>query len=145
MPGETAFIVVRGMILAHTFPVCLSTRPFAFNQDVKAIRGGSSLSTRFLAHWFAGHANLFLRKATAATHGTKKLDMSEINRVTIACPPMDEQELLVERIDLADNLIAEHESELKVLRQLKSGLMSDLLSGRVRVPEGLDFAEVRPE
>ncbi len=60
MPAETVFIVVRGMILAHTFPVCLNTTPFAFNQDIKAIRGGPSVLTRFLGYWFACNANLFL-------------------------------------------------------------------------------------
>lgn len=137
MPTETVFIVVRGMILAHTFPVCLSMRPFAFNQDIKAVQGGSSLSSRFLGYWFSGNANLFLRKATEATHGTKKLDMSEINRVILACPPLDEQPQIIERIDRADKLIEKHESEFDILRQLKSGLMSDLLTGRVPVPEGI--------
>ena len=29
-PSGAVFIVVRGMILAHTFPVCLAARPMAF-------------------------------------------------------------------------------------------------------------------
>ena len=37
MPTGTVFIVIRGMILAHTFPVGVSTTEVAFNQDVKAI------------------------------------------------------------------------------------------------------------
>jgi len=139
MPAETVFIVVRGMILAHTFPVCLSTRPFAFNQDVKAVQGGESLSTQFLGYWFTGNADLFLRKATEATHGTKKLDMSEINRVLIARPQLAEQDLLVHRIELADNLISENQSDLDALRQLKAGAMSDLLTGHVRVPENIEM------
>ena len=37
MPTGTVFIVIRGMILAHTFPVGVSRTEVAFNQDVKAI------------------------------------------------------------------------------------------------------------
>jgi type I restriction enzyme S subunit len=36
-PPGTLFIVVRGMILAHTFPIVRSNRPMAFNQDIKAL------------------------------------------------------------------------------------------------------------
>ncbi len=45
MPARTIFILVRGMALAHSFPVCISTRPLAFNQDLKAIKGKSCLRT----------------------------------------------------------------------------------------------------
>lgn len=134
MLAETAFIVVRGMILAHTFPVCLSTRPFAFNQDIKAVRGREGLKTRFLAHWFAANSSLFLRKATEATHGTKKLDMPELHHVHIAIPKPDEQDEIVRRIEGMDADINLETRELGKLELLKSGLMNDLLNGRVRVP-----------
>ena len=134
MPAETAFIVVRGMILAHTFPVCLSTRPFAFNQDIKAVSGREGLKTRFLAHWFAANSSLFLRKATEATHGTKKLDMPELHRVHIAVPKPDEQDEIVGRIEGMDADIGVETREFRKLELLKSGLTHDLLTGRVRVP-----------
>ncbi len=135
MPSSTAFIVVRGMILAHTFPVCLSTHPFAFNQDIKAIRGREGLNTRFLAHWFAANSALFLRKATEATHGTKKLDLDELYRIYIAIPSSMEQQAIVEQIETIDANIAVESNEFAKLSLLKSALMSDLLTGRVRVPE----------
>jgi type I restriction enzyme S subunit len=34
VPQGSVFVVVRGMILAHTFPVCLTSRTMAFNQDI---------------------------------------------------------------------------------------------------------------
>jgi type I restriction enzyme S subunit len=104
MPSETAFIVVRGMILAHTFPVCLSSRSLAFNQDIKAVRGKAGLTTRYLAHWFVGNAHRFLRKATEATHGTKKLDMGDLGRMVIAIPPPTEQNRIVKQIETANAL-----------------------------------------
>jgi type I restriction enzyme S subunit len=133
MPEETVFIVVRGMILAHTFPVSLSTRSFAFNQDIKAIRGRDSLDNRFLAHWFAGNASLFLRKTTEATHGTKKLDMSELHKVVIAAPSPPEQKAIVKHIEGLDKHLSGMVNELHKVAALKSGLMSDLLTGKVRV------------
>jgi len=137
MPPDTAFIVVRGMILAHTFPVCLSTRPFAFNQDIKAVRGREDLKTRFLAHWFAANASAFLRKTTEATHGTKKLDSKELHHSQIGVPEAEEQDAIVGRIEAFNSAIAGWTAELGKLNLLKSGLMNDLLTGRVRVPEGI--------
>ena len=134
MPPETAYIVVRGMILAHTFPVCLCTRPFAFNQDIKAVRGRDGLKTRFLAHWFAANASTFLRRATEATHGTKKLETKELHRAYIGVPKPNEQDAIVGRIETMDSSIAGASAEVAKLRYLKSGLMTDLLTGRVRVP-----------
>jgi len=144
MPEGTVFIVVRGMILAHTFPVCLSTRPFGFNQDIKAVRGRTGLSNRFLSHWFAGNSALFLRKATEATHGTKKLDLDELHRVYIGVPPPVEQQAIVDRIQTIDSNIDCTTAEKTKLDLLKSGLMNDLLTGRVRVPEGIMDGALRP-
>jgi type I restriction enzyme, S subunit len=135
MPAETAFIVVRGMILAHTFPVCLSTRPFAFNQDIKAIRSHEGLKTRYLAHWFAANTSLFLRKTTEATHGTKKLDSKALFCTYIAIPQQEEQDVIVDRIETIDTEIKVEVMAVGKLNALKSGLMNDLLTGRVRVPE----------
>ena len=137
MPEGTVFIVVRGMILAHTFPVCLSTRPFGFNQDIKAVRGRAGLSNRFLGHWFAANSALFLRKATEATHGTKKLDLDELHRVYIGVPPPVEQQIILDRIQTIDSNINCTTAEKTKFDLLKSGLMNDLLTGRVRVPEGI--------
>jgi len=139
MPEDTVFIVVRGMILAHTFPVCLSSVPFAFNKDIKAIRGRGKLNNRFLALWFAANADLFLRRATEATHGTKKLDTAELYRARIGVPSPEEQEAIITHIEtVAQEEAAEIATHDKLLR-LKSGLMSDLLTGRVQVPPDLDL------
>jgi restriction endonuclease S subunit len=70
-PAESVFIVVRGMILAHTFPVVFGSRPFAFNQDIKALRGRHGLNNRFLAHWLCANQDAFLRKTTDMSAGAK--------------------------------------------------------------------------
>src|ERR1035437_2930413 len=50
-PQSATYIVVRGMILAHTFPVSQMSTPAAFNQDVKAVDPGPELIPRYLAYW----------------------------------------------------------------------------------------------
>ena len=50
-PQSVTYIVVRGMILAHTFPVSQMSAPAAFNQDVKAVDPGPDIIPRYLAYW----------------------------------------------------------------------------------------------
>jgi type I restriction enzyme S subunit len=133
MPADTVFIVVRGMILSHTFPVVLGRQPMAFNQDVKAVTAGPHLSGRFLAHWFVANSDHFLRKVTEATHGTKKLDMGDLVSMPIGMPALSEQHAIIERQAAINRQFTGESLYLAQLKALKTGLMDDLLTGRVRV------------
>jgi type I restriction enzyme S subunit len=48
---------------------------------------------------------------------------------------LDEQVLIETRIDELARLLEAETAELAKLQSIKSGLMDDLLTGRVRVPE----------
>jgi type I restriction enzyme S subunit len=58
-------------------------------------------------------------------------------------PPRKEQDRAIEVVRSVDSYLQEAATELSKLIALKSGLMADLLTGRVRVPKNLDLAEVR--
>jgi type I restriction enzyme S subunit len=133
VPANSVFIVVRGMILAHTFPVSISNIPMAFNQDVKAIVACPDIEPRFLAYWFVSNGSKLLKITTTATHGTKRFDMKELFEVAIALPKRPEQARIVKRLDAAEMEVAVNRKIAAKLRSLKSGLMQDLLTGRKRV------------
>jgi type I restriction enzyme, S subunit len=131
-PG-TVLIVVRGMILAHSFPVAITTRNVAFNQDMKALVCDGQVKGRFLAHWLVAHSSKILSKTTEATHGTKRFDLSELYKIPFPVPTNGEQEKIIQ---LLDNLDAVHLTERNnhhKLQLIKNGLMQDLLTGKVRV------------
>ena len=44
-------MVVRGMILAHSFPVARAERPLVFNQDLKAVVTRDDIDSNFILHW----------------------------------------------------------------------------------------------
>lgn len=141
MPAETVFIVVRGMILAHSFPVVLAACPMAFNQDVKAITAGPQLHSRFLAYWLVANTDGFLRKVTEATHGTKKLDMENLVGFPIGLPSLPEQAAIVARLETVSERHATEAAYFTQLSAMKSGLMDDLLTGRVRVTPLLESVQ----
>ncbi len=138
-PSGTIFIVVRGMILAHTFPVSVADQPMAFNQDVKGLAPHDDVASAYLAHWFVSNEESLLGIVTEATHGTKRIDMHDLQSRLIALPPRAEQE----RIDsVIRNIDDDYETEMNYLAKLKllkQGVMSDLLSGRVLAMRMEDF------
>ncbi|MBY0503979.1 MAG: restriction endonuclease subunit S [Bryobacteraceae bacterium] len=129
----TVFIVVRGMILAHSFPVVIGLREFAFNQDIKAVCARGDLSNRFLAYWFRAHRDTFLKRTSESTHGTKRFDLRELLGMVLAVPSIEEQIAVVDRLDTIGAAIDEEGRSLAKLYQQKQGLVQDLLGGRLRV------------
>lgn len=133
MPNGTVFVVVRGMILAHSFPVVLARTAMAFNQDIKAATPGERISKDFLAYWLSASKDHFLKKVTESTHGTKKLDMEPLNGTLVVVPRLAEQQAIVSRIEAMVSRIQKEKANVAKLNVQKTGLMDDLLTGRVRV------------
>ncbi|PSF10804.1 restriction endonuclease subunit S [Marinobacter sp. MA] len=96
---NTILIVVRGMILAHTFPVGITHQTSTFNQDIKALVLSEDFSPRFVLHWLIHNADLFLSKVTTATHGTCRLSTDVFKQVLIPKPPKFHQEKIANLID----------------------------------------------
>ena len=68
-PGAV-LIVVRGMILAHSFPTALNGKPVTINQDMKALRCCSSLAPPYLRDFFRGVEEHTISLADSSAHGT---------------------------------------------------------------------------
>ena len=132
-PEGSIFIVVRGMILAHSFPVVIGGAEFAFNQDVKAVIGRAPLINRYLAYWFVANTDLFLKKTTESTHGTKRFDLSDLYKIEIGVPSDPEQRRAIDRLDVVEVRISSEMAQRDKLQTQKLGLMQDLLTGKVAV------------
>jgi type I restriction enzyme, S subunit len=131
-PAGAVMIVVRGMILANSFPVSVISRPMAFNQDVKAIVA-TGVDSRFLAFWLVASAGLLLGLVTEATHGTKRIELGDLHRQPVPRPPTDEQARILSVLLDQESRIERESATLAKLQLVKKGVMDDLLTGRVRV------------
>jgi type I restriction enzyme, S subunit len=128
VPAGTAFIVVRGMILAHTFPISIAGRAMSFNQDVKAVAPLPGTNGRFLAHFLHGNADRLLRLVTEATHGTKRIELRDLVASAISLPPLSEQRRIAEILDSLDEAILKTEELIAKLKGVKQGLLHDVLT-----------------
>ncbi len=135
VPSGAILVVVRGMILAHSVPVAQALRPLAFNQDIKALLCNSNVDSDFVLYWFQMNANRVLGIVSESTHGTKRIPTEALFQLPIALPPVHEQQAIVSKLKIIDDLQEANKAALKSLTTARAGLTRDLLQGILRVPK----------
>jgi type I restriction enzyme, S subunit len=96
-PKGSTLIVVRGMILAHTFPVARCVTDTAFNQDLRALIAGDSITPEYLFLWAQWAAPWFLTRTAMSSHGTKRIEGRVFGDALVPVPDRTIQSELVER------------------------------------------------
>ncbi|MGF6370913.1 type I restriction enzyme S subunit [Paraburkholderia sp. RAU6.4a] len=128
LPEGTILVVVRGMILARTFPVAETLVSMAINQDLKGIIPRKVVTGRFLAWLLRGTASESLLRLDEAGHGTKALRMDAWTSMQLPIPPVDEQSTIAAFLDREtgkiDALIAEQEKLLTLLAEKRQATIS---------------------
>lgn len=136
-PVDTVFICVRGMILAHTFPVTTPRVPMAINQDLKALIPCPGISANYLAILLRGAAKEILARVDEAAHGTKVLRMSDFNSMPVAVPPPEEQEQISrfadKEFDNIASLVERSSKSIDLLQERRSALISAAVTGQIDV------------
>jgi type I restriction enzyme S subunit len=104
------------------------------NQHIFKVHENGSIVTRAFLYLLLRYC---LERITSSAHGFKDsfvhVKRSELTSVPVAVPPINEQEEILRITDSEDRLIAAESFKLERLRLLKTGLIDDLLTGRVRV------------
>ncbi|QND25801.1 hypothetical protein HB773_04630 [Sinorhizobium meliloti] len=130
----SVLVLVRGMMLARTFPVVVSSRPMAINQDLKALNG-TGIRNEYLAWALRGTEAETLSRVDEAGHGTKALRMEAWTSMEIPVPPEEEQlriaKALEEDIAAIDQLIVEVEAAISLLQERRAALISAAVTGKI--------------
>lgn len=104
-PADTVLLLVRGSELHKSIPIGITSRPVAFNQDVKALIPKAGVSPDFLLYWLLAHRDLLLSKVEHTGIGAGKLDMQVMLRLPVQLPPPSEQELITSFMKSIDDKI----------------------------------------
>jgi type I restriction enzyme S subunit len=99
---NAVLVVVRGMILVHTFPSAILRAPAAINQDMKALIPTNELLPEYLCAAFWAHNQKFLALVEKSTHDTRKLETDKLLGSTIAVPPLLDQRRIVAELSALD-------------------------------------------
>jgi type I restriction enzyme S subunit len=126
IPSGSLLMVVRGMILAHSFPVAETLAPVTINQDMKALTPFDPKLLSFLALLCRGMKPEILALIDRSTHGTCKLESSKIFGLLIPVPPLAEQSRIVTRVNELRSLCADLRQRL-IAGQTAQAYLADAL------------------
>lgn len=137
VPKGCLLIVVRGMILIHTFPVVKTLVPMAINQDLKALTPSSKLNVDFLGWLLRGASKETLGRIDEAAHGTKVLRIDAWTSIDLPIPPLDEQFDIVRSICECMrqfySLTTEAQRAIDLLAERRTALISAAVTGQIDV------------
>jgi len=121
-------IVIRGMILVHSFPLGITTRDVAFNQDMKALIPNPSHSVEYVFHWFCWAKSRILSCISDSSHGTKRLAMEDLFAMNIPTPSLSDQTKFTESIQRLENASQLAKENIHTLVNLRTGLLNHTFS-----------------
>lgn len=123
-------IVIRGMILAHSFPLGITTRDVAFNQDMKALVPGNSHSVEYAFHWFRWAKDKILACISDSSHGTKRLAMDDLFAMKIPTPARSEQVRFVAGIQAMETASDSVRQNMQNLTKIRSAILNQAFSAQ---------------
>jgi type I restriction enzyme S subunit len=137
IPPDATLVVVRGMILAHSFPVARNSVLVTINQDMKALRPISDVLPEYLPWLLRGVKPIVLSLTEQSAHGTLALRTDKFFGEPLPIPPQDEQvqimAFLTTELPRIDDLLRHTSEEIKLLKELRAATIADAVLGRVDV------------
>jgi type I restriction enzyme, S subunit len=135
IPPPALLMVVRGMILAHSFPVALSRRELTINQDMKALKLFLPETGEYLLRACAALKSQVLKRVERSTHGTCRLSMAHLARLLVPVPPLAEQQRIVSRVDyllgLCDVLEGSLRTKCDQANRLAQAVANGVVNGKM--------------
>lgn len=139
VPAGSVLVVVRGMILLHTFPVVQTLVPMAINQDLKALTPAECIDVSYLPWLLRGSTDATFGRIDEAAHGTKVLRMEGWTSIQLPVPPIDEQLEIVatveKQLETLLRLQAEAKRAIELLQERRTALISAAVTGKIDVRE----------
>ena len=105
VPAGTVLLLTRGMRLLKELPVCVTERPMAFNQDIKALLVRARLEPSFLPYLVVGSERRLLNLVDLAGHGTGRINSDELRALDVRLPPTCEQRAIAHILGTLDDKI----------------------------------------
>jgi type I restriction enzyme S subunit len=127
IPTGALLMVVRGMILAHSFPTAITAVPVTINQDMKAIIPFTAELIAFLLLVTKGLKPEVLRLVQHSTHGTCKLLTEDLFSLPIPIPPIAEQRRIVAKVKELMQVCDKLETQLDVTKTEAGRLLESVL------------------
>ncbi len=129
--GDIIIITTADCGVTGVFEECsIPFIPSAYTVRYRLKENISSYFIKFYMQTFyaKNQVNGLIRKGTVAN-----LAGSDVLKIRLPVPPIPEQKQIAEILSSVDESIQQKQTKLEQLKQVKKGLMQDLLTGKVRV------------
>ncbi len=133
LPPNSIVVVTRSGILRKYLPVAINIVPMAINQDIKAIVPHDHISSDYLLHSLVAHGDQILAQCLKAGTTVESVEFAWLKAFAIPIPPSEEQRAIAAVLSDMDAEIAALEEKLAKARNVKQGMMQELLTGRIRL------------
>ena len=139
---QVVLVVVRGMILVHSFPVAVTAAPVTINQDMKALRLVDGVDAFYFAWTLDGLARgIIATVVEEAAHGTRAIRMDQWRNLVIPLPPHPEQQAIAAFLDREaariEALITKVQEAVANLGEFRTALISAAVTGKIDVREAV--------
>jgi type I restriction enzyme S subunit len=144
-PQDVLLSTVRPTLQSHTFADWSEEEDFVCSTGFAVVRAGEDLESDFLRHL------VFSRLVTAQLHRLETgsnypaVPQDDVGKVNIPTPPLPEQRRIAEVLDAADEAIRQTERVIAKLREVKKGLLHDLLTRGLDADGNLRDPDAHPE
>lgn len=121
---------------ASTGNICLNPldEEFSLLSSVALIRGKKGkLLNEYIVQFFMEESGQKSLIDQMSGNAITRITLTKINKTQIKVPQFDEQQRIIQNLKPKDDLIIQERIKLSKHQSLKTGLMQDLLSGKVRV------------
>jgi type I restriction enzyme S subunit len=139
IPEGAVLMVVRSGILRRYIPVAINAVPVAVNQDMKVLRPNRDLINRYLLALVQGNQAALLTEWSKTGTTVESIEYELLANCRVPLPPLPEQAAIVRYLDDAtantDTAIAHARREIELLREYRTRLIADVVTGKLDVRE----------
>ena len=130
--------VLFGRLRPYLHKVAFAEFPGVCSPEVLVLRATQSCSATFL--YLICSIDSTVKACVEMSAGTRmpRTSTSDLASISLWLPPLHEQNRIVAVVSSADDLIHATESAIVESKNLRSGLLSDLLSGEHEIPASYD-------
>lgn len=134
IPENTILLVTRSGILRRFLPVAITTRNLAINQDLKALLVDPAYDPRFLYHAISVVSDAIRGSCLKAGTTVESIDLGWLKLFELIVPnDRDEQAAIAAALFDVDDELLLLDAKLAKLHRLKTGMMQQLLTGKIRL------------
>ena len=116
--------------------VALAGKELCTNQGFQSLIPKPSVLSKFLMFWVQQNRPEYESRSAGSTF--KEISKSNVKSIKLELPPLPEQKRIVEIVNTIDEVISLTELTTSKAQNLRSGLLSDLLSGEHEIPVTYD-------